>query len=145
MGNFTRLRLVKFFPFPIQHSWYLSQISLLPMLLHIQIICLATLQIICLAALHAYFTQATNTLSNTSASFTCMKLSIDIRIFLQIQAYSQCITNITPFLTEYVRTYEHVGFVISLKINFRVLPNILSGFSWSSQSKEILKHLFIQY
>ena len=38
MGNFTRLRLVKFSPFPIQHSWYLSQISLLPMLLHIQIV-----------------------------------------------------------------------------------------------------------
>ena len=29
---------MKFLPFPIQHSWYLSQISLLPMLLHILIL-----------------------------------------------------------------------------------------------------------
>jgi len=32
MGNFTWLG--KFFPFPMQHSRHLSQISLLPMLLH---------------------------------------------------------------------------------------------------------------
>ena len=37
MGNFTRLHHVKFFLFPMQYSWYLSQISLLPMLLHILI------------------------------------------------------------------------------------------------------------
>ena len=38
MGNFTWLRLMKFSPFPIQHLWYLSQFSLLPMLLHIQMV-----------------------------------------------------------------------------------------------------------
>ena len=30
--------LVKFVPFPIQLSWYLSQISLLPILLHMRIL-----------------------------------------------------------------------------------------------------------
>ena len=33
----SQLRLMKFFPFPTQHLWYLSQISLLPMLLHTHI------------------------------------------------------------------------------------------------------------
>ena len=37
MANCTRLRLVQFLPFSLQHSWNLSQISLLAMLLHIQI------------------------------------------------------------------------------------------------------------
>ena len=46
MGNFTQLRLVKFVPFPIQHSWYLSQVSLLPMLLHILIIHIIYIHII---------------------------------------------------------------------------------------------------
>ena len=35
IGNGDKLNL----PFPIQHSWYLSQISLLPMLLIVQISC----------------------------------------------------------------------------------------------------------
>ena len=38
ISNFTEFCLVKFVPFPIQHWWYLSQISLLPKLLHILII-----------------------------------------------------------------------------------------------------------
>ena len=38
MENFTQLCLMKFFLFPIQYPWYLSYISLLPLLLHIQII-----------------------------------------------------------------------------------------------------------
>ena len=37
MENFTRLRLMKYIPFPVQRLWYLSQLSLLPMLLHLLI------------------------------------------------------------------------------------------------------------